>query len=236
MIGDGLAVTAWGRWGAPGLPDFWALGTDRREEPAVEALAVLARHCLDQAGLAPGPTVALALALGSAIRGLNEQHAQAVFSGTPAALSPRVFLYTTPNAVAARVSILLGLTGESLTLPDPGAPFWVAADLLRTGRAEVVLVGGASAQAGPSGHGRQRAALLCLEPATRGQNRNRPPQAGLRLDPTTQSGCWPDEEEHGVAEALVGMVEAGSPGAVACGRRGRVLVETCVRLSKDSAP
>ena len=71
-----------------------------------------------------------------------------VAQGAPAA-SPRVFAYTVSSAAAGEVSIALGLHGPNTTLhmglaAGAGA-LGQAADLIRLGRADVVLAGGVDA-------------------------------------------------------------------------------------------
>ena len=67
----------------------------------------------------------------------------------PAAASPRVFAYTVSSAAAGEVSIALGIHGPNVTSHRASPPVWArsatAVDLIRTGKADVVLAGGADA-------------------------------------------------------------------------------------------
>jgi len=77
-----------------------------------------------------------------------EFYEKVVAHGAPSA-SPRVFAYTVSSAAAGEVSIALGVHGPNTTLhmgmaAGAGA-LGYAADLIRGGRADVVLAGGADA-------------------------------------------------------------------------------------------
>ena len=222
-----LAVTGWATSPAPHEAyrgSGFLPGSERREEPAVAALVPLARCCLAQARREPGADVALVLAVGRDTLTVNRAHARAVAAGS---VSPSAFLYTTPNALTARVSILLGLTGESLTLPDPAVPFWAAADLLAVGRAAAVLVGGAGGGVAallcverlsdPIGHLLPGPALELLPPAPEGRN--------------TAFGL----SDAAVAEAAIRFLDSGLPGMVACGQRGCLKLHPIPLPLKDAA-
>ncbi len=76
----------------------------------------------------------------------EEYYRRVVDSGVPAA-SPRLFAYTVSSAAAGEVSIALGIKGPNLTV-HMGLAAGVGAvgygmDLIQTGKADVVLAGGA---------------------------------------------------------------------------------------------
>ncbi|MDX2166193.1 MAG: beta-ketoacyl synthase N-terminal-like domain-containing protein [Deltaproteobacteria bacterium] len=77
-----------------------------------------------------------------------EFYAKVVAQGAAAA-SPRVFAYTVSSAAAGEVSIALGVHGPNVTshvgLAAGAGAIGYAADLLRLGRADVMLAGGADA-------------------------------------------------------------------------------------------
>lgn len=218
------AVGAWAR--CEGIPAGGGVppSQGRREEPSVEAVALLASRCLAAAGLSAGHEVGLVLAVGSALEGINRSHARAVLGGGP--VSPHGFLYTTGNAVAARVSRLLGLRGECLTVPDPAAPFRVASSLLARGAAAAVLVGGTSARSDPAGSVEGGTALLCLESPERVRIRGGRvwglvwPEAPGPGEPLAPGG-----EEAGAA-SVIGALAEGRSAVFDCGTGGRLVVES----------
>ena len=79
----------------------------------------------------------------------NAEYNQKLVDDGPAAASPRLFAYTVSSAAAGEVSIALGIKGPNVTshaglaagLQAIGYGF----DLIRTGKADVVLAGGADA-------------------------------------------------------------------------------------------
>jgi len=79
----------------------------------------------------------------------NAEFYEKVVAHGAAAASPRVFAYTVSSAAAGEVTIALGIHGPNTTLhmgmaAGAGA-LGYAADLIRAGRADVVLAGGADA-------------------------------------------------------------------------------------------
>ena len=215
-----LAVTGFALFPPPGeraepLPDAVP---QRREEPAVQAALWLARRCLEAASLGAGPSVGFALVVGSAVRAVSLAHARTVLAGK--AVSVHQFLYTTPNTVAPRAAILLGLGGESLTLPDPAAPFWAAADLLAAGRSATVLAGGVAP--GPGGI---EGALLCLETSGGAAARGVSPRGFLSLEgPDTDPLPTPASEAVLSVAAAAALLE-GRETILDCGPRGRISVQ-----------
>jgi hypothetical protein len=218
---EGLAVTGWARWEEePGAGS--TLPGGRREEPAVEAAALLALRCLERARLRPGPRLGLILAVGTALAEINREHARCVAAARP--VSVRRFLFTTANAVSARVAILAGIEGECLTVADAVAPFWIGGDLLLRGAAEAVLVGGTSVAEGPGG-ARGGAALLCLERSATARGRGAPVAGALRLEgPGPGTPLGPGAEEAAAASAIAAL-EAGGAVVLDGGRRGRLILE-----------
>ncbi len=123
----------------------------------------------------------------------------------PAAASPRVFAYTVSSAAAGEVSIALGVHGPNATLhmglaAGAGA-LGQAADLIRTGRADVVLAGGADAHDAPLAAALRDMGLL-----------KGPEQARPFVDAVP--GLWPSEG------AVVAVLERAGH-AVARGARVR---------------
>jgi 3-oxoacyl-[acyl-carrier-protein] synthase II len=108
-----------------------------------------------------------------------------------AAASPRVFAYTVSSAAAGEVTIALGLHGPNTTvhmgLAAGAGALGHAADLIRLGRADVVLAGGMDAHDAP------------LTAALRDMRLLKPPE---QARPFTDAvpGLWPSE---GAAVAVV---------------------------------
>lgn len=79
----------------------------------------------------------------------NAEYFDKIVTGGPTAASPRLFAYTVSSAAAGEVSIALGIRGANLTLHSGLAAGLQAiasgADLIRLGKADVVLAGGADA-------------------------------------------------------------------------------------------
>ncbi len=79
----------------------------------------------------------------------NAEYFEKVVAQGPAAASPRVFAYTVSNAAAGEVSIALGIHGANITshagLAAGLQAIGYGADLIRLGKADVVLAGGADA-------------------------------------------------------------------------------------------
>lgn len=79
----------------------------------------------------------------------NAEYNQKLVAHGPAAASPRLFAYTVSSAAAGEVSIALGIKGANVT-SHAGVAAGLQAigygcDLIRTGKADVVLAGGADA-------------------------------------------------------------------------------------------
>lgn len=101
----------------------------------------LGREDLDRVGLVFGTGLGCLLT--------NGAYFEKVIESGPAAASPQLFAYTVSSAAAGEVSIALGIRGANVTL-HAGLPAGLhaigrAADLIRLGRADVVLAGGGDA-------------------------------------------------------------------------------------------
>lgn len=79
----------------------------------------------------------------------NAEYFEKVVEQGPTAASPRLFAYTVSSAAAGEASIALGIKGPNLTshagLAAGLQAIGYAGDLIRTGKADVVLAGGADA-------------------------------------------------------------------------------------------
>lgn len=151
--------------------------------PIEEVTCLAAYEALSLAGVdVPfgGDSIGIALGVDEGIDGVKARYYQGVLADGPLGASPMAFPFTTPNTIAARVSILFDLRGESLTVCGgslSGAQaIGLAVDALREGRSGAVLAGGATSveqeflealrAAGrpDSGQPRCGACLLLLEP------------------------------------------------------------------------
>ncbi len=112
---------------------------------------------IDDAGLglplADPERVGLALGTGLGCLLSDAEFYEKVVANGPPAASPRAFAYTVSSAAAGEVTIALGIHGPNTTLhmgmaAGAGA-LGYAADLIRSGRADMVLAGGADALDGP---------------------------------------------------------------------------------------
>jgi hypothetical protein len=124
--------------------------------------------------------VGVALGVEEGIDGIKARYYEGVLRDGPLGASPMAFPLTTPNAVAARLSILLDLRGESVTLCggrlSGGQALGAAMHAVRAGHSRAMLAGGITAveaefldalrQACPSEEGALgcAACLLFLEP------------------------------------------------------------------------
>ncbi|MCP3677380.1 MAG: hypothetical protein GY721_07270, partial [Deltaproteobacteria bacterium] len=89
---------------------------------------------------------ALVVGVDGIIEGWQEAFFKRVVVDGPLGASPLEFPFTSPNALAARLSIRFGIRGESLTITSGPLSFLkaiiYASELVRAGIAKVVLVGG----------------------------------------------------------------------------------------------
>jgi len=116
----------------------------------IEEIALLAaRDALDQSDgfrIADRERIGIALGVDEGIDGIKADHFRSVIREGPTGASPLLFPLTAPNAVAARLSILLDIRGESFTLCGEslaGAQaLGVAVSSVREGSCDAVLAGG----------------------------------------------------------------------------------------------
>lgn len=153
---------------------------------AIEEVAFLATHeALSLAGVpmpVGGDGMGIALGVEEGIDGIKARYYQGVLREGPLGASPMAFPLTTPNTIAARISILLDLRGENLTVCGgslSGAQaVGLALEAVRQGRSTAMLAGGATSveqefldalsRAGRPERGQPGcgACLLLLEPQT----------------------------------------------------------------------
>ncbi|HYL81355.1 MAG TPA: beta-ketoacyl synthase N-terminal-like domain-containing protein [Candidatus Acidoferrum sp.] len=119
--------------------------------PLEEVACLAAYEALSQAGIAVpsrGEGIGVAIGVDEGIDAIKARYYREVVTDGPLGASPLAFPFTTPNTIAARISILFGLRGESLTVCGgslSGAQaIGLAMDALREGRSEAVLAGGAT--------------------------------------------------------------------------------------------
>jgi Beta-ketoacyl synthase, N-terminal domain len=159
-------------------------GSPARLFHPIEGMAFLAAHeALSFSRIAlpvEGDGIWIALGVDEGIDGIKARYYQGVLRDGPLGASPLAFPLTAPNTIAARISILLDLRGESLTVCGgclSGAQaIGLAMEALREGRSGAVLAGGATSveqefldalcRAGRVDGGQPRcgACLLLLEP------------------------------------------------------------------------
>lgn len=193
LSGIGIACSGAERVQAADGPDrrlAAALSTLTRGGPPVrffhpiEEMAFVAAHeALSRAGIAlpvGADGIGIALGVDEGIDGIKARYYQGVLRDGPLGASPMVFPLTAPNTVAARISILFDLRGESLTVCGgnlSGAQaIGHAMESLREGRCRAALAGGvtsveqefldALSRIGrpDAGQPRSGACLLLLEP------------------------------------------------------------------------
>jgi hypothetical protein len=119
----------------------------------IEEVAVLAAYeALASAGVPTpvgGEDIGVALGVEEGIDGLKAEYYRGILKDGPLGASPIVFPFTTPNTVAARISILLDLRGESFTLCGgslSGAQaIGLALAAVREARSRTMLAGGMTA-------------------------------------------------------------------------------------------
>jgi 3-oxoacyl-[acyl-carrier-protein] synthase II len=96
-----------------------------------------------------GERIGLSFGTGFGCLLTNAEYYEKVVEHGTAAASPRLFAYTVSNAAAGEVSIALGIRGPNLTVHAGLAAGLQAigygVDLLRSGKADVVIAGGADA-------------------------------------------------------------------------------------------
>ncbi len=127
-------------------------GAQGRLVHPIEEVALLAAHdALRLAGVRTplgGEDIGVALGLEEGIDGIKAQYYRDILKDGPLGASPIVFPLTTPNTIAARISIALDLRGENVTVCGgtlSGAhALGLAVEALRDGRSPAMLAGGAT--------------------------------------------------------------------------------------------
>jgi hypothetical protein len=116
----------------------------------IEEVAVLAAHeALSRSGIPMpyrGDDLGVVLGVEEGIDGIKARYYQGVLADGPLGASPLTFPLTTPNTIAARISILFDLRGETLTVGGgnvAGAQaLGLAVRALRDGYSALTLAGG----------------------------------------------------------------------------------------------
>lgn len=125
-------------------------GTPIRLLHGIEELAVLAAHeALSRSAITMpyrGEDLGVALGVEEGIDGIKARYYQGILKDGPLGASPLMFPLTTPNTIAARISILFDLRGETYTVGGgniAGAhALGLAVQTLRDGYSTMVLAGG----------------------------------------------------------------------------------------------
>jgi hypothetical protein len=125
-------------------------GTPIRLLHGIEELAVLAAHeALSRSGITMpyrGDDLGVVLGVEEGIDGIKARYYQGILKDGPLGASPLTFPLTTPNTIAARISILFDLRGETFTVGGgniAGAQaLGLAVQALRDGYSTMVLAGG----------------------------------------------------------------------------------------------
>ena len=159
VAGVGIACAPGGRPGEPGghasrlaatLATLTRTGPPIRLAHPIEEVAVLAVHeALASARVSVpvgGEDIGIALGVEEGIDGLKAEYYRGILKDGPLGASPMVFPFTTPNTIAARISILFDLRGESFTLCGgslSGAQaVGLALNAIREARSPAMLTGG----------------------------------------------------------------------------------------------
>jgi len=226
-----------------------------RRMDALSRMTVAAcRMALDDARALPGLDLArLGIVYGSALGNVSEsaQYLDKVFARGPAAASPLLFPNLVLNAPASYAAMEFGAQGVNLTLGhgevSGEAAIGLGADVIRAGRADVVLAGGADelaaiviaavrrarALAGQRG-GREwaspydaarsglvlgeGAAMLVLEPLERARRRGAPVYAHLEASASFAVPAAPyDWPQHVTAVSPLRALCGSAPVQLVCG-------------------
>jgi len=221
-----------------------------RAERVTQLVLLAAGSALAAAGLeatdgAPRPRLGVVLGTAFGCFLTNADYERRLLEGGPAAASPRLFAATVSNAAAGELAIAYRLGGPLITLSAGAASGLVAlghaADLLRAGRADALVAGGADAldedlrrwlAAGGLEPGRaaaEGAAVLVLERADRARARGRavlgmvegvaagfePEPAGARAGEGLAAAAAAALEDAGVAPSEVRVLVSAAPPALA---------------------
>jgi 3-oxoacyl-[acyl-carrier-protein] synthase II len=124
----------------------------RLVQPIEEVAVVAAHEALASAGIpmpVRGEEIGIALGVEEGIDGPKAEYYRRILKDGPLGSSPLLFPFTTPNTVAARLSILLDLRGENFTLCGgslSGAQaIGLAMNAVREARPQAMLTGGVTA-------------------------------------------------------------------------------------------
>ena len=131
-------------------------GNLRRADPLSRNISAAARMALADAGLAdlPVPAERVGIVIGSALGNVHEsvQYLERLFTKGPSLVSPMMFPNLVLNAPASYAAMEIGCTGANLTVSQGEVSgeqaIALAFDLIRSGRADVVLAGGGDELAG----------------------------------------------------------------------------------------
>ena len=174
-INGGLAAGTHGDRLSAALSALPAGRSPLRLSHPIEEMAFLAAcEALSLGGVAlhvGGEGIGIALGVDEGIDGIKARYYHGVLRDGPLGASPMAFPLTAPNTVAARISILLDLRGESLTVCGgslSGAQaIGLAMEAVLEGRSTGVLAGGAT-----SVEAEFQDALCCLGRPDGGQPRS----------------------------------------------------------------
>jgi 3-oxoacyl-[acyl-carrier-protein] synthase II len=129
--------------------DFIKSAHARRMDKLSRFITAASRLAVDDARLPlAGSTDRIAVVVGSAVGNLSETgaHLERLYVKGPSGVSPFIFPNLVMNAPASYVGMELGLTGVNLTLAQGEVSgeqaLILGCDLIRDGRADVVLAGG----------------------------------------------------------------------------------------------
>jgi 3-oxoacyl-[acyl-carrier-protein] synthase II len=140
--------------------DYIRSGKLRRADALSRNIAAAARMALADAGLAhgladaPPPPDRVGIVIGSALGNVHESvhYLERLFTKGPSLASPMAFPNLVLNAPASYAAMEIGCTGANLTVSQGEVSgeqaIAVAFDLIRAGRADVVLAGGGDELAG----------------------------------------------------------------------------------------
>jgi len=136
--------------------DYIRSGKLRRADALSRNIAAAARMALADAGLAdaPPPAERIGIVIGSALGNVHEsaQYLERLFTKGPSLVSPMMFPNLVLNAPASYAAMEIGCTGANLTVSQGEVSgeqaIALAFDLIRAGRADVVLAGGGDELAG----------------------------------------------------------------------------------------